>query len=117
MSNVVPENSALERVLEEIWSYMLFRSEQRYFLSVLVTGRNGSATQSSLIIELNEAELSEYQQRGKPAIDALCLEIFNTAGYFGADGKRKDAGKHQLQKLYAARHIVDFWQQYSWIRP
>ena len=38
---------------------MLFRSEQRYFLSVLVSGHN-SAANVSMIIELTEAERSEF---------------------------------------------------------
>ena len=110
------EKEALERVLEEPWSYVLFRSEQRYFLSVLVSGHN-SAANASMIIELTEAERSEFQQHGRPFIDALRLEIFTSASYFGEAGQRKDPQKHQLQLHYAARHLADFWEHYGWSRP
>ena len=116
MLKQVPEKEALEQVLVEPWSYVLFRSEQRYYLSVLVSGRN-SAANASMIIELTEDERSEFQQHGRPFIDALRQEIFTSASYFGAAGQRKDPQKHQLQQHYATRHIADFWEHYGWSRP
>jgi hypothetical protein len=66
-------NPEIKKILQVPWTYTLYQSEERFFLTVLCRSRGGGVYSS--VIELGTEEIEVYRSLGKEMIDALASKI------------------------------------------
>jgi hypothetical protein len=70
---MMAKNPEIEKILQVPWTYTLYQSGERLFLSVLCRSRGGA--DYSMAIELGTQEIDAYRSLGKESIDVLSSKI------------------------------------------
>ena len=60
---------------EASWDWQFFRFDDRFYLNVLC----GTVGLYERCVQLDAAELEDWQQRGRPALEAVAVRIRQTA--------------------------------------